>query len=258
MNEYTDLTNEEFDELFNGYVKSNTTKSTSPMYVESMNSDLPKEVDWRNAGAVTAVMNQKACKACWAFSATGSLEGQHFLKEKKLVSLSEQNLIDCSKLDGNNGCQRGNMDKAFSYIKRNNGIDTEESYPYQAHDGFCRFQRSSVGAILSGYRGIPSGNVTALTVAVAEIGPISAGMDASLYTFQHFNGSGVYSDTRCSSANLNHAVLVVGYGTTASGTDYFMVKNSYGQSWGMNGYAMIKRDSSNLCGLATRASFPIV
>lgn len=254
MNEYGDLTGEEFASTMNGYRMRPITNSTNVF--KKTGQILVDNVDWRQKGAVTDVKNQGQCGSCWSFSATGSLEGQHFLKANDLVSLSEQNLMDCSTSYGNHGCKGGLMDNAFKYIIANNGIDTEESYPYQAHDERCRYVAGNSGATMSSYKDVEHGDVDALTEAIGSIGPISIAMDASRQTF-HLYRQGVYSDRLCSSTKLDHGVLAVGYGTY-EGTPYFLVKNSWGTSWGNEGYFMIKRDDTNMCGLATQASYPVV
>ncbi|KAL3886609.1 hypothetical protein ACJMK2_026593 [Sinanodonta woodiana] len=259
MNEYADMTPEEFVSAMNGY-RMNATKTfqcgkfMTPSHVKL--SDLPTTVDWRTEGYVTGVKNQGQCGSCWAFSTTGSLEGQHFKKTGKLVSLSEQNLVDCSQEEGNDGCQGGLMDQAFDYVIENKGIDTEESYPYTAKDGVCKFKKANIGATEVSCMDIEHGSESDLQMAVATVGPISVGIDASHLSFQLYK-SGIYVESACSSVNLDHGVLVVGYGD--NGCDgYWLVKNSWGTSWGMQGYIMMIRNNDNMCGIATQASFPTV
>ncbi|GBM90258.1 Cathepsin S [Araneus ventricosus] len=197
------------------------------------------------------------CGSCWAFSATGDLEGQHKRKTGRLVSLSEQNLIDCSREEGTGGCHGGWMDQAFEYIKDNRGIDTEESYPYTGSEGKCHYKQSKKGAKCSGFMDIPSGDEEALKIAVATVGPISAAICAS-EDFYFYN-DGVYETNECDNTTdaLSHAVLVVGYGTE-NGKDYWLVKNCWSAGWGMGGYIKMVRNKDNHCGIATKASFPLV
>lgn len=253
INKFTDMT---IDEL-----KCNLTYNElgeqSMTYVSTFlppnNLKLPDTVDWRNEGYVTHVKDQRDCGSCWAFSTTGGLEGQHFKKTGKLVSLSEQNLIDCST--ENNGCNGGRMDLAYQYIVDNNGINTEESYPYVAEEKTCTFNRSKVGANCTGFVRVTSNDELALQKAVAYEGPIAVGIHMPS-TF-HMYKNGVYDIKTCDSNELNHGVLVVGYGVE-NGKDYWLVKNSYGPSWGMNGYFKISRNNQNQCGIATFALYPTV
>ena len=200
--------------------------------------------------------NKGQCGSCWAFSAVASLEGQHFKASGKLVSLSEQNLVDCSRKQGNQGCNGGLMDQAFTYIKVNKGIDTEVSYPYHAQDEKCRFKAANVGATETGFTDIDSGDENALATAIATVGPISVAIDASQDSFQFYT-SGVYSDDSCSSTQLDHGVTAVGYGTQ-NGKDYYIVKNSWAETWGDKGYILMARNDNNMCGIATAASYPTV
>lgn len=258
MNKYGDLLHHEFVAKMNGFKRNYRDRLgiNASAFIRPENVHAPKEIDWRLKGAVTQVKDQGQCGSCWAFSSTGSLEGQHERKTGKLVSLSEQNLIDCSKNYGNDGCGGGLMDQAFAYIKDNKGIDTEESYPYEGVDGVCRFKRSTIGATCTGFVDIISGNETDLLLAVATVGPVSVAIDASHESFQ-FYSKGVYNELECSAEQLDHGVLAVGYGTL-EGQDYWLVKNSWGVTWGDKGYIKMSRNMKNQCGIATSASYPLV
>merc|ERR1711931_579416 len=196
INEYSDLTFDEYKTQLLGYKQSNTS-SRGATFLPPNNIRVPDMVDWRKEGYVTPVKNQLQCGSCWAFSTTGSLEGQHFKKTGKLVSLSEQNLVDCSKPEGNYGCNGGLMDLGFTYIKNNGGIDTEESYPYTGKDGTCAYNKDNVGATIDSCFDIKSQDEKALQQAVADIGPIPVAIDAGHPSFQSYR-TGVYYEPRCS------------------------------------------------------------
>ncbi|XP_014614002.1 PREDICTED: cathepsin L [Polistes canadensis] len=263
INKFGDMLHYEYMESLNGFNKSinhqlrEQRKPIGASYIEPANVELPHFVDWREKGAVTPVKDQKACGSCWAFSSTGALEGQNFRKTGNLVSLSEQNLIDCSGKYGNNGCRGGLMDQAFQYIKDNHGVDTEQSYPYEAENDKCRYSPRNSGAVDVGYVDIPEGDEQKLKSAVATIGPVSIAIDASHQSFQ-FYSEGVYYEPDCSDTQLDHGVLIVGYGTDDEGGDYWLVKNSWDTTWGDKGYIKMARNKNNHCGVASSASYPLV
>ncbi len=260
MNKFSDMSNDEMTVRYKGLVAEEQVHSNATKYFQPSGQFKPLAlVDWRDIGAVTPVKDQKQCGSCWAFSSTGAIEGQHFLKTKQLVSLSEQNLIDCSGSWGNQGCNGGDQERAFNYTRDNGGIDTDKSYPYEVADGSCRFSAKSIGATVTGYVRIPYGNESALMEAVTTVGPIAVSIDARNDTFQLYSG-GVYYNPECSSSvlNLDHAVLVVGYGTLLTGQEYWLVKNSWGADWGMDGYIRMARNKNNHCGIVTSAVYPTV
>jgi len=259
-NEFNDLTNQEFVSMLNGLKMDDSSSRSNRVFVPKQEA-APTMVDWRTKGYVTPVKNQKKCGSCWAFSATGSLEGAHFNKTKKLVSLSEQNLVDCSAKEGDHGCGGGLMDNAFKYIKDNKGIDTEASYPYVAKTGNCKFNKTNVGANLTSWTDIKKGSEVDLALAVAQVGPISVGIDAAHKSFQMYK-KGLYVERNCSSIHLDHGVLAVGYeqkmDADGKSRGHWIVKNSWGTTWGMDGYINMAKDHNNMCGIATQASFPVV
>lgn len=268
INAFADWTFEEFKTHMFGtrYNMTQAKQASAGTFTRSASTRFVKladQVDWREEGAVTPIKNQGQCGSCWAFSTTGSLEGQHFRQSGQLVSLSEQQLVDCSGKFHNEGCNGGLMDNAFQYIQANGGLDSEDSYPYHAHQEKCHFNKKTIGATCSGFMDVTSGDEEALKEAVATIGPVSIAIDVTEDKFMFYK-EGIFVDDSCrnSQDDLNHGVLAVGYGTntTTDGKtlDYWLVKNSWGESWGESGYIRMARNLNNMCGISTAASYPLV
>ncbi|XP_058756212.1 zingipain-2-like [Vicia villosa] len=252
-NEFADLTNEEFRRTYMG-LRTRSHSRTGFRY--DGHGDVPESKDWRKEGAVTKVKNQGQCGGCWAFAAVAAIEGLHQIKTGKLVSLSEQELIDCDVESDNQGCQGGLMETAFTFIINNGGITTEKDYPYKGVDGTCDTEKAEHYAVsISGYEKVPADNEAKLKAAAAHQ-PVSVGIDAGGYLFQLYS-EGVFSGL-CGK-QLNHAVTVVGYGEE-NRKKYWIVKNSWGTGWGESGYIRMKRDTfdkAGLCGIAKLASYPV-
>ncbi|EER04861.1 cathepsin L, putative [Perkinsus marinus ATCC 50983] len=235
VNEHADLTHEEFAALKLGTLKMSTRRDDE-FVVEADTTQLPTSVDWRNKSVLTPVKNQGSCGSSWAFSTTGALGAQYAIATGKLLSLSEQELVDCSLKYGNDGCIGGYMGAAYEYINQA-GLDQESTYPYKGWDEPC-FRSSEKKA-----DGIPVRFVLntkteqSLMKALADA-PVSVGMYASDPNFRFYR-SGVYSSTTCN-GETDHAVVAVGYGAD-KGSDYFILKNSWGSKWGIGGYFFLKR-----------------
>ncbi|XP_060702533.1 procathepsin L-like [Hemiscyllium ocellatum] len=255
MNQFGDRTFDEFRQLLSASSINKAEKMTSKVFTGQQNIQLPSTVDWRPKGYVTSVKDQGQCGSCWAFSTTGVLEGQVFNKTGKLISLSEQYLMDCSRAVGNAGCNGGSVLAGFLFIKER-GITSEQSYPYTAKDGNCTFNQSDIVATCKGSQRIPSGSEVDLAAAVATVGPISAGIDAEHRSFMLYK-SGIFYEPRCSTTKLDHGILVVGYGTENQ-KPFWIVKNSWGASWGNRGYVHMAKDMDNNCGIASNAVYPEV
>lgn len=255
VNEFADLSFDEFRAAKLGY---------KPVTVEG----IPREtvnlagvvtaadnVDWRTKNVVTPVKNQGSCGSCWAFSTTGSIEGAVAIKTGKLTSVSEQQLVDCSTAEGNQGCNGGLMDDAFKYVISNKGICTEASYPYTGADGTC--QTCTQVSQISKYVDVTASDLDALKAAASQQ-PISVAVEADQLGWQFYFGG--VMDGSCGTA-LDHGVLVAGYGTDATtGKDYWLVKNSWGATWGEAGYIRLVRTSgkgAGQCGIAMQPSYPI-
>ncbi|CAF0950136.1 unnamed protein product [Adineta steineri] len=260
MNQHGDLTANEVVQKYTGVKVNMKTKSNQvrEVLVSNSTASLPNSVDWRNQNVVEAVKDQGACGSCWAFSAAGAIESAYAIKTGTLLSLSEQQLNDCSGAEGNYGCDGGTTDNGFVYVINTGGIETETSYPYKTVDQACMFNATDIAAKVCDFVELASGDEAALQQAVATIGPISVSIDASHTSFQFYE-SGVYNEPTCLQTllDLDHAVLLIGYGTEGD-DNYWLVKNSWGTSWGEQGYIKMTRNQNNQCGIATFANYPII
>ncbi|OIV98331.1 hypothetical protein TanjilG_16658 [Lupinus angustifolius] len=256
LNKFSDLTTDEFLASYTGLNISRQTSFSS--YVKPLKVyHIPASIDWRQKGAVTNVKLQGRCGACWAFSAVGAIEGFIQIKTGKLVSLSAQQLVDCTS----GGCGGGLFQDAFKYIKQTHGIADEASYPYKGGSSSsssssrtCERDKKPSGHI-NNFIQVPPNDEQQLLRAVSKQ-PVAVSISATK-DFGFYKG-GIFKGP-CDSDPLNHAVTLVGYGTS-DGTRYWLIKNSWGESWGEGGYMRLQRGIDNkhgLCGIAIDACYPI-
>jgi len=255
VNQFTDMTPLEFQKYTSCVsgkpaANSNTPKFHAPT---NWNKTAPSSVDWAAKGAVTPIKNQGSCGSCWAFSTTGVIESRTKISKGNLLSLSEQQLVDCA---GQGGCNGGWPDQALYYVYNDRGLCTESAYPYKAVDQSCRSGYCSKYSDISTYAYVTE--TTAAMEAAVAAGPVSIVVEAS---FGSYNG-GVYT-ANCGT-NFNHAVLVVGYGhDSSSGYDYWKVKNSWGEWWGESGYIRLCRNCGRnnglgQCGILRYGVYPLI
>ncbi|WZZ20426.1 hypothetical protein YC2023_121813 [Brassica napus] len=282
LTKFADLTNDEYRSMYLGSRLKRKATKTSLRYEARVGDAIPESVDWRKEGAVAEVKDQGSCGSCWAFSTIGAVEGINKIVTGDLISLSEQELVDCDT-SYNEGCNGGLMDYAFEFIIKNGGIDTEEDYPYKGVDGRCDQTRVSVlffnnnskqpvddfcftfvGLLLQknakvvtidSYEDVPANSEESLKKALSHQ-PISVAIEGGGRAFQLYD-SGIF-DGICGT-DLDHGVVAIGYGTE-NGKDYWIVKNSWGTSWGESGYIRMERNiasSAGKCGIAVEPSYPI-
>jgi C1A family cysteine protease len=261
VNQFTDLTQEEFKTIYLSGLKPDFTVSYGCKSFYSNGLDAPDSMDWRTKGVVTSVKDQGQCGSCWSFSSTGAVESAWALSTGKLVDLSEQELVDCAtgKSYGSHGCNGGQMDGAFKFVIEN-GQCSNADYPYTSgvsqKSGTC--QKCYPVAFIYSCSDVNPNDQISLKGAVAQQ-PVAIAIEADTRYFQSYK-SGILTSSSCGT-NLDHGVLIVGYGTE-NNQKYWLVKNSWGESWGDSGYVKIARsDSTNdpgICGIAMSPSFPTV
>ncbi|XP_047079209.1 senescence-specific cysteine protease SAG39-like [Lolium rigidum] len=258
-NQFADITEDEFKAKYTGYkapVGGNNGKTTGFKYANVSLDALPTSVDWRTKGAVTPIKDQGQCGCCWAFSTVGSVEGIVKLSTGKLISLSEQELVDCDVDGMDQGCEGGLMDNAFEFIIDNGGLTTEGNYPYTGTDGSCNSNKESKSAAsITGYEDVPANDEASLQKAVAAQ-PVSIALDGGDNLFRFYKGGILSGDC---GTELDHGIVAVGYGVAGDGTKYWVMKNSWGTTWGEKGFIRMERDIADeqgLCGLAMQPSYP--
>lgn len=272
-NQFTDLTSQEFrarytmpawqERASRAGLRQLITTRAGPVgegrnrsYSDDGELEVPNSVDWRTKGAVTPVKDQKDCGGCWAFATVASIEGLHKIKTGHLVSLSEQELLDC---DGNDyGCDGGNPGVAMQWVADNGGLTTESDYPYADKKGECNRAKARKHAVkIAGAERVDANSEAALERAVARQ-PVAVFIDANSGNFMSYKG-GVYSGP-CGT-NLDHVVTLVGYGADDKGRKYWIVRNSWGEPWGEKGYIRMARGVAareGTCGIAMDASYPVM
>ncbi|KAK0604777.1 hypothetical protein LWI29_019313 [Acer saccharum] len=261
LNKFADLTNQEYRSMYLGTradAKRRLMKSrvASQRYAFKVGDNLPESVDWRQLGAVSPIKDQGSCGSCWAFSTIAAVEGINQIVTGKLISLSEQELVDCD-LSYNSGCNGGLMDYAFEFITKNGGIDTEQDYPYLGVDSTCDPSKKKAKVVsIDGYEDVSPFDEMSLKKAVSHQ-PVSVAIEASGRAFQLYQ-KGVFSE-ECGTS-LDHGVVAVGYGTE-NGMDYWLVRNSWGTNWGEDGYVKLQRNVletyTGKCGITMEASYPV-
>nr|KYP67744.1 Vignain [Cajanus cajan] len=251
INKFADLHNEEYKAL-----KVEIATETSFRYDSVSVTDIPATMDWSKRGAVTPIKDQGTCLSCWAFSTVATIESLHQIATSELVSLSEQELVDCVKGDSE-GCYGGYVEDAYEFITKKGGIASETYYPYKGVNKTCKVKKETqVVARIKGYEKVPGYSEKALLKAVAHQ-PVSVGVEAGGSAFQ-FYSSGIFTG-KCG-IDTNHRITLVGYGKAGDGTKYWLVKNSWGTEWGEKGYIRMKRDiraKEGLCGIAIGSYYPI-
>lgn len=243
LNKFADMESQEFAAMYTGAKRSSGMRSQR--VVKQNLTGVPVSYDARDHGLVSNVKDQGQCGSCWAFSAVGAVEGARAKAGRALQQFAEQQVVDCDVNDGNMGCNGGFMDRALVWI-RENPLALETDYRYTARDGTCKAVSSTPGEI-TGSSSVMA-DAAEVRAAIYNRGPVSAGIEADQYAFQLYDGGVITSG--CGS-QIDHGFTAVGFGNDGS-SDYFIVKNSWGASWGMNGYVNI---APSQCGIVNEVVY---
>ncbi|KAA0047115.1 ervatamin-B-like [Cucumis melo var. makuwa] len=243
LNQFADMSDDEFSSIHSSnitYYKHLHAKTVGGSFMYEHAKEIPSSIDWRKKGAVNAIKNQGRCGSCWAFAAVAAVESIHQIKTNELVSLSEQEVVDCDYRDG--GCRGGFYNSAFEFMMENGGITVEDNYPYYEGDGYCRRRGGyNERVTIDGYENVPRNNEHALMKAVAHQ-PVAVAIASGGSDFKFYGQA-----------------MVVGYGTDEDG-DYWIIRNQYGTQWGINGYMKMQRGARNpqgVCGMAIQPAYPV-
>ncbi|XP_015112300.1 cathepsin L1 [Diachasma alloeum] len=250
-NHIADLGSRQYHKEMVKLIPSRKRRASDDEMVGAVHHDprlIPTHLDWRKLGFRTGPVNQRDCGSCYAYSIAESIAGQIFKKTRLLIPLSAQQLVDCSTITGNLGCTGGSLRNTMRYFERAGGLMAQVNYPYKARESQCKYHEDLSVANISSWAILPARDERALEAAVATIGPIATSINASPKTFQLYH-TGIYDDPLCSSDNVNHAMLIVGYTPT-----YWILKNWWGDQWGENGYMRIRKNV-NRCGIANYAAY---
>ena len=252
ITKFSDLTKQEFAKTYLNLNYDAMAMANFDPYIVKVSNAAPSSYDWRDYGRVSAVKDQGSCGSCWAFATVANLEGLYYAKKGVMKTFSEQMLVDCDTSDS--GCNGGLMEYAFAWLKKNGGIMLDSDYPYRGYKQSCKSDKTKyVDMTVTGYKKLGSSYSTWSAVDEDEVkeflyetGPLAIALNADpLQTYS----SGILDVTsaKCPTSGINHAVTLVGYGTQSS-TPYWIVKNSWGRSWGESGYFRIRRGNGT-CGV---------
>nr|ABQ10197.1 actinidin Act4a [Actinidia eriantha] len=255
LNQFSDLTDAEYSSIYLGTKFNIRMTNVSDRYEPRVGDQLPDSVDWRKKGAVLGVKNQGNCGSCWTFASIAAVEGINKIVTGNLISLSEQEIVDCQRKYPNNGCNGGTLSGAYQFIINNGGINTEANYPYTGRDGVCdQNKKNKKYVTIDRYENVPSNNEKALQKAVA-FQPVSVVIASNSTAFKSYK-SGIFNGP-CG-PRIDHGVTIVGYGTEG-GKDYWIVRNSWGPNWGESGYVRMQRNvgGSGKCFIARAPVYPV-